>query len=75
MKFLMADDWRLDFTLERVEFEGIKAVHFVIYGVLGRGVSSSEKLDCFGKGFADFIRDRVVDVPRVFVEGMEGARM
>jgi hypothetical protein len=66
---LMGEDWREDFFVERMEFRGIKAVHFVIYGVLGRGVSSCRLLDALGKGFADFVRDRVVDVPVCLLEG------
>jgi hypothetical protein len=57
------DDWDESFLVERVEFPYIHAVHFVIYGILGRGVSSSSRLDGFGKGFADYIRDKVVEVP------------
>jgi hypothetical protein len=67
MKQLMAKDWSHEFFIERVEFLRIWAVHFVIYGCLGRGVSSSSRLDSLGKGFADFIRDRVVDVPQVLM--------
>lgn len=63
MKELMGDDWTDDYFLERVEFPNIFAVHFVIYGILGRGVSSSTRLDALGKGFADYIRDKVVDMP------------
>lgn len=63
MKLLMGKDWRDDFHVERVEFPNLFAVHFVIYGILGGGVSSSSRLDSLGKGFADFIRDRVVDIP------------
>lgn len=51
------------YFIERVEFPKLWAVHFVIYGILGRGVSSSTKLDCLGKGFADYVRDKVVQVP------------
>lgn len=57
------DDWDESFLVERVEFPYIHAVHFVIYGILGRGVSSSSRLDGFGKGFADYVRDKVVEVP------------
>jgi hypothetical protein len=57
------DDWDDSFLIERVEFPKIHAVHFVIYGILGRGVSSSSRLDGFGKGFADYVRDKVVEVP------------
>jgi hypothetical protein len=63
MKKLMGDDWLEEYHLERVEFPNIFAVHFVVYGILGRGVSSSSRLDCLGKGFADYLRDKVVDVP------------
>ncbi|KAE8396175.1 hypothetical protein BDV23DRAFT_168429 [Aspergillus alliaceus] len=48
------------------EFPHIHAVHFVIYGILGRGVSSPSRLDGYGKGFADYIRDKIVQVPAQF---------
>lgn len=57
------DDWDESFLVERVEFPHLNAMHFVIYGILGRGVSSSSRLDGFGKGFADYMRDKIVDVP------------
>lgn len=57
------DDWDESFFVERVEFPHIHAVHFVVYGILGRGVSSSSRLDGFGKGFADYVRDKTVEVP------------
>lgn len=60
---LLGDDMRPEFAIERVEFPGIFAVHFVVYGILGRGVSSAKRLDGFGKGFADYFRDKVVEVP------------
>lgn len=63
MRELIGEDWEEGFFIERVEFEGIRAVHFVIYGILGRGVSSSSRLDGFGKGFVDYVRDKVVGVP------------
>ncbi|KAJ5657890.1 DUF1446 domain-containing protein [Penicillium longicatenatum] len=63
MRELLSNDWKDSFFIERVEFPHIHAVHFVVYGILGRGVSSSSRLDGFGKGFADYIRDKVVDVP------------
>ncbi|KAM5350017.1 hypothetical protein ACJ41O_006522 [Fusarium nematophilum] len=63
VKELLADEIRRDFSIERVEFPGIFAVHFVVYGILGRGVSSSKRLDGFGKGFIDYFRDKLVEVP------------
>lgn len=63
MRCLLGEDWRDEYHMERVEFPRIGAVHFVIYGWLGRGVSSASTLDSLGKGFADYIRDKVVDAP------------
>ncbi|KAJ6104080.1 DUF1446 domain-containing protein [Penicillium sp. IBT 18751x] len=63
MRQLLGKDWHESFFIERVEFPHIQAVHFVIYGILGRGVSSSSRLDGFGKGFSDYVRDKFVDVP------------
>lgn len=71
LKELMADDWKDEYFVERVEFPNLLAVHFVIYGVLGRGVSGCRLLDALGKGFTDFIRDRVVDVPEKFLRDVE----
>lgn len=71
---LMEDDWNEDFHLERVEFRNILAVHFVIYGPLGRGVSSTRTLDAFGKGFADYIRAKVVEVPEYILADMDSVK-
>ncbi|KPM35364.1 hypothetical protein AK830_g11208 [Neonectria ditissima] len=60
---LLGGDAEESYSLERVEFPHLFAVHFVVYGILGRGVSSSTRLDAFGKGFADYLRDKVVEVP------------
>lgn len=64
MRQLLGTDWNDSYFIERVEFPRIRAVHFVIYGILGRGVSSSSRLDGFGKGFVDYIRDKFVEVPK-----------
>ena len=34
---LLGDEWDAADHVERVEFAGIGAVHFVVYGILGRG--------------------------------------
>lgn len=69
MKKLMGDEWRDSFFIERVEFPNLLAVHFVIYGYLGRGAASTSRLDLLGKGFADWIRSRICDVPVQYLEG------
>jgi hypothetical protein len=64
---LIGNDWQKSYFIERVEMPLIYAVHFVVYGILGRGVSSSVILDSLGKGFADYIRSKYIDVPEKFV--------
>lgn len=45
MKDLLDHNRREEFNIERVEFPRIQAAHFAIYGTLGRGFSSSRRLD------------------------------
>lgn len=72
LQSLIGRDWRSEYWIERVELPKIKAVHFVVYGILGRGVSSTGKLDALGKGFVDWIRSRHVDMPCSFVKRYKG---
>ncbi|KAJ0413470.1 hypothetical protein BJY00DRAFT_306309 [Aspergillus carlsbadensis] len=67
MRQLMGKDWKDCYYIERVEMPHINAVHFVIYGPLGRGVSSSRLLDSLGKGFGEFIRAVHVQIPTKFL--------
>lgn len=65
---LLVEEWQPEFSIERVEFPRIFAVHFVIYGILGRGVSSAKRLDGFGKGFIDYFRAKIVEAPISILE-------
>lgn len=68
LQHLIGDDWKEgSYFIERVEFPHIHAVHFVIYGILGRGVSSATNLDILGKGFADYIRAKKVCIPEALL--------
>uniref|UniRef100_A0A8H7NC75 DUF1446 domain-containing protein n=1 Tax=Bionectria ochroleuca TaxID=29856 RepID=A0A8H7NC75_BIOOC len=75
LKQMMGRDWRDRYFIERVEMPNIHAVHFVIYGPLGRGVSSSKLLDCLGKGFAEYIRAVHVPIPTKFLPRAEQAKL
>ncbi|OAL34331.1 hypothetical protein AYO20_06384 [Fonsecaea nubica] len=71
LKLLLGDDWFNGDTsrrIERVEFEGIKAVHFRILDNLSGGIASSERIDGLGKGIGEFLRSRFVDVPLKFLD-------
>ena len=69
LKEMFGESWDDKFYIERVEFPKIMAVHFVVYGVLGRGVSGSSRLDSFAKGMGDWLRDVEVDIPSILLEG------
>jgi hypothetical protein len=71
LKQMFGDSWSNSFHVERVEFPAIMAVHYVVYSVLGRGVSGSSRLDSFAKGMGDWLRDIIVDVPLKFIEGRQ----
>ncbi|KAH8128822.1 hypothetical protein ACSS6W_002218 [Trichoderma asperelloides] len=76
LRSLMRKDWRDWYFLERVEFPNIHAVHFVVYGALGRGVTSTSLLDNLGKGFGEFIRAVHVDIPqKFFVQSVSLSRL
>jgi hypothetical protein len=74
LKTMFGESWSDKFHVERVEFPHIFAVHFVVYGVLGRGVSGSSRLDSFAKGMGDWLRDVVAEVPVKLVEGRNKGR-
>ena len=54
--------------VERFEFEGLRAVHFLLKGHLDRGVSCTRSVDALGKNVAEFLRCRFVDLPVKFLE-------
>jgi hypothetical protein len=49
--------------VQRHEFPGLRAVNFVIEGLLGEGVAASTRLDPQAKSLGEWLRARVVDVP------------
>ncbi|VUC21613.1 unnamed protein product [Clonostachys rosea] len=75
LKQMMGRDWTDSYFIERVEMPNIYAVHFVVYGPLGRGVSSSKLLDSLGKGFAEYIRAVHVPIPTKFLPRAEQAKL
>jgi hypothetical protein len=64
---LLGDEAKLVNKLERVEFPGMLAVHFLCKGLLGEGVSNTDRLDGLAKSMVEFIRSRVVELPMTLV--------
>ncbi len=50
--------------VERYEFPNLRALNFVIAGLLGEGVAASARLDPQAKSLGEWLRARVVDVPQ-----------
>ncbi|WP_336789132.1 acyclic terpene utilization AtuA family protein [Gordonia malaquae] len=53
-------------TVHRYRLPKIRALNFVIEGVLGRGVAENVRFDPQAKGLGEWLRSRVVDVPERF---------
>ncbi|TDC51790.1 DUF1446 domain-containing protein [Micromonospora sp. KC207] len=50
-------------TVERYELPNLRAVNFVIRGLLGQGVAASTRFDPQAKALGELLRSRVVDLP------------
>lgn len=67
IKELLGEDYNGSITVERCEFPNIWAVHFRLLDFLGGGAASSTRIDMLGKGVAEYIRSKFVDVPAKFL--------
>jgi hypothetical protein len=52
-----------DLPIQRYELPNLRAVNFVIVGLLGDGVASSARPDPQAKGLGEYVRSRHVDLP------------
>lgn len=53
--------------VERHDLPNLRALNFIIKGLLGRGVAASTRTDPQAKGLGEYLRARYVDVPDVLV--------
>ena len=61
--------------VHRHEFANLRALNFVVEGILGEGVASSVRFDPQAKGLGEYVRARLVDVPeRLIADGDTGER-
>ena len=56
-----------DLPVHRYELPNLRAVNFVITGLLGNGVADATRPDPQAKGLGEYIRSRHVDLPAEFV--------
>ncbi|MEU4774171.1 acyclic terpene utilization AtuA family protein [Micromonospora sp. NPDC023644] len=56
-------------TVERYELPNLRAVNFVVRGLLGQGVAASTRFDPQAKALGELLRSRVVDLPAELAPG------
>jgi hypothetical protein len=62
-----------DLDVVRHEFPHLRAVHFVLRGLLGTGGSSNLRVDPVGKAVGEYIRAKHVPIPAELVGGADRA--
>jgi hypothetical protein len=50
-------------TVDRHELPNLRAVNFVLHGLLGQGVAASTRFDPQAKALGELLRSRIVDLP------------
>jgi hypothetical protein len=63
LKELMPEAGRV----ERFELPNLKALNFVLHGLLGEGVASSTRLDPQAKSLGEYLRAKHVQIPEAFL--------
>jgi acyclic terpene utilization AtuA family protein len=66
LRVLMPETKGLD--VHRYPLPNIRAINFVIVGLLGEGVASSVRLDPQAKALGEYLRAKVVDIPASLLE-------
>jgi hypothetical protein len=57
-----------DLEVRRYELPNLRAVNFVVVGLLGEGVASSTRFDPQAKSLGEYLRAKVVDLPAVLMK-------
>jgi hypothetical protein len=55
------------FEVDRYPLPNLRAVNFVVHGILGWGVASNLRLDTQAKGLGELLRSRAIEVPVALV--------
>ena len=53
--------------VQRYELPNLRALNFLVRGILGDGVAASTRFDPQGKAVGEWLRGRVVDVPEALL--------
>lgn len=58
--------------MQRYELPNLRALNFVVTGLLAPGVAATTRPDAQAKGLGEYLRSRVVCVPRDVAEEVTG---
>jgi hypothetical protein len=58
-----------ELRIERFELPNLKALNFVLHGLLGEGVASCTRPDAQAKGLGEYLRSRMTDIPEALLAG------
>ncbi|MDQ6784813.1 MAG: DUF1446 domain-containing protein [Actinomycetota bacterium] len=56
------------FVVHRYPLANLRAINFVVDGLLGEGVASSVRTDAQAKSLGEWLRARIVDIPQTLLE-------
>ncbi len=56
-----------DLDVRRYELPNLRALNFVVVGILGAGVASATRPDPQAKGLGEYLRSRLVDIPESII--------
>jgi hypothetical protein len=56
-----------ELRIDRYELANLRALNFVVHGILGEGVAATTRPDAQAKGLGEFLRSRSVELPRVLL--------
>jgi hypothetical protein len=56
-----------ELAVRRYELPNLRALNFVVVGLLGQGVAASTRPDPQAKGLGEYLRSRLVDIPTVLL--------
>jgi hypothetical protein len=69
-KSLLPETRRL--PVDRYVFPNLRALNFVVRGLLGEGVSSSTRMDPQAKSLGEYLRAKLVQAPRAYLRDPDG---
>ena len=58
-----------ELEVRRYELPNLKALNFLVVGLLGEGVASSVRFDPQAKSLGEYLRSRVVEIPQALLSG------